>query len=264
METSGNIGLIYKFKNDNEERELMNHLDSLGFKMISRLPYSEYIFTNYGDIKLYYGVGNSLTINSSFQQVTCHSIESFKTLTKMIIEQHKPTKNNNIKSETNMKNQVIEVLNAEHGKKVIEYWKNKGVDTTGFAGFCTKEDKIDLRFYGIINNVFNNYNLDDVKIHNAEIITLPEEIDLEDNIFEYPKVMLVSNNRCTWIKRVVFTKKCNYYIAWDTAETLEESETVTSTTCWNYAKDISIIQEFTKQEIADKLGINADEFIIKD
>ena len=25
-----------------------------------------------------------------------------------------------------MKNKVIEVLNKEHGKKVIEYWKSKG------------------------------------------------------------------------------------------------------------------------------------------
>ena len=28
-----------------------------------------------------------------------------------------------------MKNQVIEVLNGEHGKKVIDYWRSKGVDT---------------------------------------------------------------------------------------------------------------------------------------
>ncbi len=28
-----------------------------------------------------------------------------------------------------MKNQVIKVLSEEHGKKVIEYWKSRGVDT---------------------------------------------------------------------------------------------------------------------------------------
>jgi len=32
-----------------------------------------------------------------------------------------------------MKNQVIEVLNKEHGKKVIEYWESKGVDTKYFV-----------------------------------------------------------------------------------------------------------------------------------
>ena len=32
-----------------------------------------------------------------------------------------------------MKNQVIEVLNKEHGKKVIEYWKSEGADVRGFA-----------------------------------------------------------------------------------------------------------------------------------
>lgn len=39
-----------------------------------------------------------------------------------------------------MKNQVIKVLNIEHGKKVIEYWKSKGVYTCGYSGTITEEE----------------------------------------------------------------------------------------------------------------------------
>lgn len=162
-----------------------------------------------------------------------------------------------------MKNQVIEVLNAEHGKKVIEYWNNKGVNTKKYEELYTKENDSTCIYYGIINNYFDNYSLEEVKKHNAEIITLPED-NTNNIVSEYPKIMLVSDNKIDWYKRVVFTKKCNYYIAWNIAETLEKSETVTGITCWHYAKDIPTVQEFTKQEIADKLGINADEFVIKD
>lgn len=82
-----------------------------------------------------------------------------------------------------MKNQVIEVLNVEHGKKVIEYWKNRGVDTKDFTGNCTKEINAIYRYYGVINGIFNIYSLKYVNEHNAEIITLPEKT--------FPRKMLV-------------------------------------------------------------------------
>ena len=39
-------------------------------------------------------------------------------------------------------------------------------------------------------------------------------------------------------QRVIFMEKCGKFIAWNYATTLEQSETVTEITCWNYAKDI--------------------------
>ena len=47
-----------------------------------------------------------------------------------------------------MKNQVIEVLNKEHGRKVIEYWKSRGVNTLGMNGSFTKENGEEERYYG--------------------------------------------------------------------------------------------------------------------
>ena len=58
-----------------------------------------------------------------------------------------------------MKNQVIEVLNKEHGKKVIEYWKSRGVDTVNRDGTCTRCGSHQNRYYGFIDGEFNNYDI---------------------------------------------------------------------------------------------------------
>ena len=103
-----------------------------------------------------------------------------------------------------MKNQVIEVLNKEHGKRVIEYWKSKGVDTMGMCGSFTKEGYADGRYYGVIENCFDCYTIEFVRNYNAEIIELPTESPKEENTF--PRVMLVSIDEIKWHKRVVFMK----------------------------------------------------------
>ena len=156
-----------------------------------------------------------------------------------------------------MKNQVIEVLNKEHGKKVIEYWKSRGVDTMGMCGSFTKEDDESARYYGIINDSFDCYAIEDVRKYNAEIIKLPKE----ENPF--PRVMLVNNGGNEWRKRVVFMKKCDRYLAWNKAETIEESECVYESTYWCYAKELPEKVELTKSEIAEKFGISIDQLVIK-
>ena len=137
-----------------------------------------------------------------------------------------------------MKNQVIEVLNKEHGKKVIEYWESRGADTYYYDGICCKDDDDDCRFYGFINNQFDNYEKEQVVYYNAEIIELPEEKT-------YPRVMMVSFDSENWHKRVVFMKKCGRYLAWDNAETVEEAENKVNSVAWRFAKDIEEPKEFT-------------------
>ena len=111
-----------------------------------------------------------------------------------------------------MKNQVIQVLDKEHGKKVIEYWKSKGVDTMGMCGSFTKEDGEHSCYYGVINDMFDCFTIEDVRKYNAEIIELPEEKT-------YPKVMIVSEDGEKWHKRVVLMYKNGIYLAWNCAET---------------------------------------------
>jgi len=72
-----------------------------------------------------------------------------------------------------MKNQVIEVLNLDHGKKVIQYWKSRGMNIT-HEGFRTQDYNDSHRYYGIINGKFDNYSYVVVMNSIVEIITLPE------------------------------------------------------------------------------------------
>ena len=157
-----------------------------------------------------------------------------------------------------MKNQVIEVLNREHGRRVIEYWKSKGVDTMGMCGSFNKEDGEKERYYGVINDMFDCFTIEDVRKYNAEIIELPKE----ENSF--PRVMLVSDDGDSWYKRVVLMKRCDRYLSWVEAETIEESEDIYEATSWRYAKELPEKVELTKSEIAEKFGISIDQLVIKD
>ena len=157
-----------------------------------------------------------------------------------------------------MKNQVIEVLNKEHGKKVIEYWMSQGADNRGLEGINTKDGGNAFRYYGLINNSFCAYSINSVKRANAEIIELPKEEK------KFPRVMLVSDDGNSWNKRVVFMKKCDKYISWVDAETIEESENIYKTAYWRYAKELNEKVELTKSQIAEKFGIPVDYIKIVD
>ena len=156
-----------------------------------------------------------------------------------------------------MKNQVIEVLDSEHGRKVIEYWKSKGCDTLGMSGSQTKKGDYLWRYYGVIDNCFDIYSERQAAENGAEIIELPEENS-------FPRVMLVSCDGNSWKRRVVFMKKCNRYVAWVNAETIEESESIYEVISWRYAKELPEKVELTKSEIAERLGISIDQLVIKD
>jgi len=147
-----------------------------------------------------------------------------------------------------MNNKVIKVLDREHGKKVIEFWK-KYCDTGGLDGSRIGS------YYGIINGEFNGWLKLAVVKNKAEIIELPEEKT-------YPRVMLVSDDKIHWKKRVVFMNKCGGFLAWSWSETLEDAENETDTCFWKYAKEIEPIQ-VTLEEIAKWKGTSPDQIIIK-
>ena len=148
-----------------------------------------------------------------------------------------------------MNNKVIKVLDVEHGKKVIEFWKQ----------YCDTRvlDGTDIGYYyGIINGKFDIWVADEVRRYNAEIIELPEEKT-------YPRVMLVSFDNKNWSnQRVVFMEKCGGFIAWTDAETLEEAENIKETCFWKYAKEIDPV-EVTIEEIAKWKGTIKEQIIIK-
>ena len=109
-----------------------------------------------------------------------------------------------------MNNKVIKVLDKEHGKKVIEFFKQY-CDTGELDGSHIGG------YYGIINGEFYFWDIDEITEANAEIIKLPEEKS-------YPRVMMLSDTKSVWVKRVVFMEKCGGFLAWGGAETIEEAE----------------------------------------
>ena len=147
-----------------------------------------------------------------------------------------------------MNNKVIKVLNIEHGKKVIEFFKQY-CDTGGLIG------NIIGGYYGIINGEFDMWGGDKIIGANAEIIELPEERT-------YPRVMMVSFDNKSWYKRIVFMKKKGGYLAWIDVETAEEAENITDTCFWKYAKEIEPI-EVTLEEIAEWKGTSKELIKIK-
>ena len=78
----------------------------------------------------------------------------------------------------------------------------------------------------------------------------------------YPRIMLVSDDKMTWGKRVVFMEKNGGFLAWESAETLEEAEKIVGNTFWKYAKEIEPIQ-VTLEEIAKWKRVNKEQIIIK-
>lgn len=160
----------------------------------------------------------------------------------------------------NYNNTVIKVLNKEHGKKVMDWWRNQGVNTEGYTGTLTEEDNHHAIYYGIINGKFNNCCIEDIIPYKLKVIELPNE---------YPKVMMVSDRPFSpinpGIRRVVFMEKNGKYLAWSCSRTLEEAKKNISTNAWKYAKDIEEEQivELTIQDISDGKGVGIKPELIR-
>ena len=191
-----------------------------------------------------------------------------------------------------MKNQVIEVLNKEHGKKVIDYWKSRGVNTLGMNGSFTKENGEEERYYGVIQNDFDCYRIEFVRKHNAEIIELPfdftneftseqmkKSVDLMSKGFgledrPFPKLMIVSmfpfgNSAYNTPIRVVVAAGNGYAVGVDHCESLDDyiklqKANKLSYTLWAYHQEIPNKVIISKAEIAEKFGVPFDYIKIVD
>ena len=168
-----------------------------------------------------------------------------------------------------MKNQVIEALDRVHGGRVIEYWKSKGINTMGMDGDCTRENKYDNRYYGVINDKFDCYTMSSVIKHKAEIIELPIE-----NSRPFPKPMIVSmfpfgNSAYNAQTRVIVAAGNGYAVGVDYCESLDDyikrqKENKLSYTLWKYHQEIPNKVIISKAEIAEKFGVPFDYIKIVD
>lgn len=113
-----------------------------------------------------------------------------------------------------------------------------------------------IRAQGNARYYFKYHNTDSWIANNNNIDTMIC-VDLEDIIIEeeksFPRVMLVSNqnNIKDSHRRVVFAHKCDNYIAWNDAKTLEEAEKKTNTTSWKYSWELEEKSRFPFELKAD-------------
>ena len=114
------------------------------------------------------------------------------------------------------------------------------------------------KFQGGVSDVFLYYE-DEF----AEIISYKDVPEPEPEKSEYPKVMLVSDDKVSWVTRVVFMEKNNKFIAWIGVETIEEAKKRVCTTTWKFAKELPTKIEVTKEEIAKWKGCEVEQLIIK-
>lgn len=114
-------------------------------------------------------------------------------------------------------------------------------------GVRTKKGGDLCRYYGVIDGCFDCYTEIQAAENNAEIIELPEENS-------FPRVMLVSDDGDAWYKRVVFMQKCDRFLAWNNAETIENAECTYRVASWRYAKEIEPKQHtITLSDINSKI-----------
>jgi hypothetical protein len=160
-----------------------------------------------------------------------------------------------------MKNQVIKVLNREHGKKVIEYWKNRGVYTGGSLGIITEEDGKEFIYYGVIDGMFSNYGYQEVLEHNAEIIELPGEFKRGE------RVLVRDRDDSEWYESIFITKIDGAVYPYVVVSSNYEDEFINGkgfyTTQYTQCKKLPTQKEITMQEIADKFGIDVNNLKIK-
>jgi hypothetical protein len=156
-----------------------------------------------------------------------------------------------------MKNQVIEVLNLEHGKEVIAYWQSKDIKTT-YSGNNTKFKGDSRRYYGVINGSFDCYSIYQCIEHKAEIIKLPEI-----NEKTLPREMLVWNDKdkpeprmVVWINPDKNHKTQCIAIRRDDLEAFKNGKRF-STWEWEHYKEIPEepeTLEMTMEEVCKELG----------
>jgi hypothetical protein len=84
-----------------------------------------------------------------------------------------------------------------------------------------------------------------------------------------PRVVLVSHDNENWCTRVLFMIKNNPgvvkpFICWGDVKTIEESKTVVDTYPWRFMKEIPQPVKLSKQQIAEKFGIEIDQLNITD
>jgi len=161
-----------------------------------------------------------------------------------------------------MENEVIEVLDLEHGQKVKKYWEDRGVDTSGYFVTTTKSDNMPCRYFGVIYGMFSNFSMSEVENHNAKIITLPNEKTFPRNMKVWNYKEGTKNVRTAYCIGFAGDILATKHPVGQNMTGMDESFEVV---WYKYYEEIEEEPEveISMQEIADKFNVSVDKLKIK-
>ena len=96
----------------------------------------------------------------------------------------------------NYNDTVIKVLNINHGFEVHKAWTSIGVSCDSWSFDNTESEHSNTYYYyGLIDNIFDNYSLETVNKFNAKIVTIEE---LLSSIEELPEELPLPRKVLVW------------------------------------------------------------------
>lgn len=164
-------------------------------------------------------------------------------------------------------NSVIEALNPQHAKIILQFFADLGASCQYYRGLNTRAGGHEYRFYGLRNGHFNCYRF--TSIESKNITNIPASylskcsngqlIPIEDTL------MLVKDSHKDEFKpRVVFGFKNGKALYWTACSSLEKAKNVTSAISAKEFKSLPKKVELTMQQIADKFNLNVESIEISD
>lgn len=161
-----------------------------------------------------------------------------------------------------MKQQAIKVLSPEHGKRVIQYFKGKGV---GFRWNLHENEFLqvlrrqDLDYIAVSENYMFGAAKSFLDEGTYEIITLPEETNtMTAKEKPYPKMMMVSYDGINKTMRYVVGKWDDLYLV-----PYKSMDGCREVDFYEYAEDLPETVKVTREEIAEWKGISLDQLEIE-
>lgn len=139
----------------------------------------------------------------------------------------------NIKKDEAKFNQLKDWL-----KKNVKDWTNETLS------------EIENHKYIYYSDLLKDWNYSNFECNSICALTLFEEDFVPNTVIE------VSKSGKAWDKRVLLMLKNDKAICWLGSETIEESKGETGTTAWKYYRNIPTKTILTKQQIADKFGLD--------
>jgi hypothetical protein len=134
------------------------------------------------------------------------------------------------------------------------------------SGDCEIKALVDGDAYEIKTDKDEVYTLDGKysRHHAAPSIFLSNPFESEADTQTHDREVEVRNNeQSIWEQRVLHMIRDGDFICWGNAQTIEESKSSFNLAAWRYMREIPVKTILTKQEVAEKFGVDVENLEIR-